>query len=478
MGGMARRDIGAGGNWRWIAALLALLALFVAPRLHRQDAFITIDEWIPLEISAAMSTAGALDPNWALAPGLEDAFRYPQYNFYFYHIAAHGLIQAAHALGGAPLLWLRGANLAWQLLAAGLLADALRRLGIGRPTLALLVALLATAPGLVQDTHIARTESLLLALTAAAAWALTLPGLPVRRTFAAGIFLGLAGAAKVTALSAGAGVAVAGLWLLRTGGLTARPLLQAGATLAGGVVLGFALGAPQALLHPQVFLDGLAALQAQYANGHPPHSPEHFTLPAQALRIGRYFLELYGAAFPLALAAPLLLRGRERGVAAALLASFLLLAALFVTRPLFFERNFAHAVPPLLAATALAVRALPRRWLRLGAAAACLLPMGYWSAEIALAVPEQAERPAIEAALAPDQRLEFGAFFQPDLPRDCRLIAVPDYNDPWSAGFRDRLRQAGFREVARHAGRFHALSTSTLHTELGGDVYYFACPAG
>ena len=52
-------------------------------------------------LPAAVSAAGALDPNWALAPGLEDAFRYPQYNFYFYHIAAHGLIRAAHALGGA-----------------------------------------------------------------------------------------------------------------------------------------------------------------------------------------------------------------------------------------------------------------------------------------------------------------------------------------------------------------------------------------
>ena len=458
--------------------MLALLALFVAPRLHRQDAFITIDEWIPLEVSAAMSAQGALDPNWALAPGLEDAFRYPQYNFYFYHIAAHGLIRAAHALGGAPLLWLRAANLVWQLLAAGLLVDALSRLGASRTTLALLAALLATAPGLVQDAHIARTESLLLALTAAAAWALTLPAPLPQRAFAAGIFLGLAGAAKVTALSAGAGAAVAGLWLLRTGGLTVRPLVQTGAVLGGGVLLGFALGAPQALLHPQVFLNGLAALQAQYATGQPPHSPEHFTPAAQALHIGRYFLELYGAAVPLALAAPFLLRGRERGMTAALLAGFLVLAALFVTRPVFFERNFAHAVPLLLAATALAVPALPGRWLRRAAVTACLLPMGYWSAQVALAIPEQAGRPAIEAALAPDRRLEFGDFFQPGLPGGCRLIAVPDYNDPWSAGFLARLRQAGFREVARHEGRFHALSTSTLQTELGGDLHYLACPAG
>lgn len=459
---------------RLLLAGLALLALFVAPRLHLQDVFINIDEWIPLEISAAMAARGTLDPNWALAPGLEPAFQYPQYNFYFYHIVAHGVIQAAHLLGGSPLLWLRAANLMWQLLGALLLVDALRRLGIAHTTLALLFALLATAPGLVQDAHIARTESLLLALTAASVWAVTLPAPLVQRALAAGLFLGLAAAAKMTALSAGA--AIAGLLLL--GNIKTGQLLQAGAALAGGTALGFALGAPQALLHPMVFVYGLSALQAQYATGHPPHSLPVFSLAGHALRIARYFLELYGASLPLALAAPLLMRGERRWLATAMLASFLVLSALFVTRPVFFERNFAHAMPAMLAAAALSIQGLPRRWLQAAAAAACLLPMAYWSAQIALAVPEQARGFAVEPHLAADRFLDFGDVVGQVVPTDCRLVAVGDYGDPWSQSFLAMLRAKGFQEIATHHGRFHGLSTSTLHTELGGDLHYLACPAG
>jgi hypothetical protein len=451
-----------------------LLALFVALRLNLSDAQLNIDELIPVKVSEAMTARGALDPNWRFGD-LPWFWNRDQYNFYFYNIVAHGVLKAGAWFGASALPALRLANVIFQLFALAFSIDTLRRLGVGTFGLALAGMLLAVAPGMVQDAGMARPESLIYLVVALQLWILTLPLTEARRTFLSGALIGIGSAIKVTyVLTASLLVA---RWAMSRDARLRRWLLGAVA-LGAGAVLGFAAAAPYATIHPVVFTNGLAALAETYNSGLPPHSLPRFDLLRQGLWVGTYFLQLYGPVLPAALAAPFLLTGEPRKLSVGFVVFWILVFVYFITKPVFFERNFSHALIPVLLAAALAVAALRRPSLRFGAAAVLALWMGYWSVQIAAAVnfPGRAARFEADNALAPSLRLSFDDSFDKKVPEKCETIALTDHNDPWTAGFLALLEAQGFRPIALYRGRFSALVTSTLHTYLDSDVHYLRCP--
>jgi hypothetical protein len=454
------------------ACWLCLVFAFIALRAKAGHPFVNIDETIPIKISQAMSARGKLDPNWRFAD-LPEYLRYDQYNFYLYNVVAHAVITAGGWIGRAALASLRNANLLFQLAAAVFALDALRRIGIGRVGLAVAGALIAFAPGLVQDAGMARPESLLYLLSAVFVWTLTLPLSERWRMLLAGSVLGAGIAVKLTFAS----LAIMLPFVVALRGRPVRELAAGVACFAAGAAIGVIAAAPYAVLHFDAYLSGLAALAAQYASAHPPHSLPVYSAGSQALWICRYFIELYGLAPLAALAGPFLLKGPARNWALALVAAWFVLFVYFAAKPVFFERNLSHAVIPLLLAAALGIATFPGAW-RAVAAALMLFPMAYWSVQIARLTPGPERMTQFEAAhgLTPTHRISFDEVYAGELPGKCETITLQDFNDPWSASYLARLAENDFQPIVLHRGRFRRLVTSTLHTYLDADVHYFRCP--
>lgn len=454
---------------------ILLLFVFFALRLIRGEAILNQDELIPLRIAEAMSERGVLDPNWNFADlGL---LKYDSYNFYLYNLLAFFLIKPAQWLGLPPLGALRVANLIMQLGAMWLARDALRRLGADARAQLFACALIAVAPGLVQDAYMARPETLTYLLVALLIWSLTLEVPLIRRLGFAGLVLGAGVAVKVTFASA----AVLVLPPLAEGWTERGPRKwgSCAAVLGIGIVIGFAMAAPYALIYPDVFLSGLAHLAAQYSQGHPPHSLPVYSFGSQAFWILRYFIELYGPLLLIGLVGPLWLSGRQQWWALAFAACWLVLAVYFATERVFFERNFAHGLFPLLLATALAVGAIRSNAGRYLAAAAVLIPMSYWSVQIAIAARSQFGPQNYESSnnLTVTHRLTAAENIE-DLKRSgCDTIGVIEYNDPQSRDYVSSLEQAGFKLIGHYRGRFAPLMTSTLQVYLDPGVYYLKCPS-
>jgi hypothetical protein len=452
-----------------------VLALFIALRLNVSDAELNIDELLPVKISEGMSARGDLDPNWRLAD-LPWFWNIDQYNFYLYNVVAHGVLKIGAWVGASALPVLRLANVLFQLLALVFSLDALRRLGVGRFGLALAGAFLAVAPGMVQDAGMARPESLLYLLVALQIWILALRLSDRRSAVLFGLVLGLGIAIKATyALTAVMFVVPAIMtWRERS----AARSLGAMMLLCLGAAVGIVTGAPYAVLHPDIYLSGIASLTEQYNSGQPPHSLPSYDVRTQALWIGRYFAELYGLVPLGAIAAPFLLNGKARNLAAAFAVLCVLLFVYFAGKAVFYERNFSYVLIPMLLAAALAAAALRTNPWRAAAAVVLVVPMAYWSVRIASAVHDRDSLARFEAAkgLSPSQRMSFADAQEKNIPVQCHTIAVIDHNDPWTVQYIVLLEAQGFAPIAHYRSRFGALVTSTLHTYLDSDMHYFRCP--
>ena len=461
--------------WRVAPAAywIGLLIVFLALRARQLEAILD-DEWIPLKISEAMRARHSLDPNWRFAD-VPHYFRYDQYNFYLYNVVAHAVITVGGWLHLAALIALRWANVPFQLLALAFTVDAARRIGAGHFATAVAGALIALAPGMVQDSSTARPESFLYLLSALFLWVLTLPLAERRRMALAGAVLGAGIAVKLTFAS----LAIVLPFLVPMRGRPVRELAATAASFAAGAAVAVAALAPYALIHFEVYLNGVAYLAAQYNSVHPPHSLPVYDAVSQAAWIGGYFIQLYGFALPAALVAPFLLQGAARQWTLALVAAFLALFVYFASRTVFFERNFAHVLVPLLLAAALGIGALKHRSWRIAAALLTVLPMAYWSMQIVRAIwtPKRLEQFEAANRLQVKHHVPFAEIFAGDIPARCDILSFHDFNDRWTGAYRAKLRQHGFEQIAHYHGGFGPLVTSTLHTYFAADVRYFRCPA-
>jgi hypothetical protein len=163
-----------------------------------------------------------------------------------------------------------------------------------------------------------------------------------------------------------------------------RAIVLTAVLVAAGFGTGVLVGAP--LANPRELLDGALALQNHYAGQHWPHGlgPEHGLLERLAYGL-RFFLRVDG--WPIIVFAVLglvILCRRRQLFLAASLGIGLMYVALFCATPVFFERNYSHALPLILIAAGTGVtetigciRERPRRAaLTAVIFLACLVPRG------------------------------------------------------------------------------------------------------
>ncbi|WP_375415639.1 hypothetical protein, partial [uncultured Bradyrhizobium sp.] len=152
----------------------------------------------------------------------------------------------------------------------------------------------------------------------------------------------------------------------------------------------------------------------------------------------------------------------------------------FATVPFFIERNFSLAIfgfALLLSAWIGSGRARP---LALAALAAALIPMAYWSLQIGRSSYEGPfmRRAAWQAANLREPVTSFWSAkpgFADELPVCSGVLGIPDVNDDFSRRLHTYVRSTGRKEVAHYTSRFSIVPTSTLHTYLDMDMYYYTC---
>lgn len=502
---------------RWGVAALLLLILWAGIRLRfdslRYDWYVQADEANMLAVTEHVASVGNLDTSWNV-PAIPAPFRALGYHFSGYFLAS---ALALHVAGDPPeprarLLLLRRMSAAYGALAI-LATSALGMLLFGAAPAVAAAGLAALATQLYQDGLYVRPETFVTLLFLAAISLLLWDGPPRGvRGFIAAVVFGFLLATKVSFLPLAPVLILA--WVPRNGTGLPRSLLRRptarelrapasiAAILCAGTALGFALGAPYAVLHPGAYWDGIELLSVQYHRVHWPHSLPGAGL-LERLAFGfRFFRATLG--LPLLLAA---LWGGAACVlarnwrAALLFALSLPLFAYFCATPAFFERNVSHLLPLVLLfaaygawhAAGLAarwpIRSGVRGWARWragavrGAAfAALLIPVALTetatTAKLRFVVlPGYEERRV--TALRQSLEAEFGVrALDPGwiASVDEAKLMIPGGCAPALVRFRwplDAVSQSvldwlttseGFRDVGRVESAFSDIPTSTLHT--------------
>jgi len=352
----------------WLLVAIVIVGGFGLRFAYHTRGYGHPDEPITIEVVGYMRQSGDWDTNWAKA-NLEPLLKYDQYNFssylyatYFFYRGAKVLPLTAEWLGTERgLLAYRffsvalGALAVWQTLR-------LARRGFGHGTAVLAGGMTAVATLLVQDAHYARPEAFVTVLTLATVglcW--PRPTFSGARIVAGAFLIGVLVAAKVSMLLLAflPLVPLVSAWPGRRGTawIVALPVAAA---------LGFAAGAPGAVLHPEVFLNGVRHLARQYAGLHPPHShPDGGTVGGM---MAHYFGATLGwpamAGFVVGVGG---LGWRRRWAELALLAGpVIVFAGYFATQSVFFERNLSHVVPLFIVVAAAGAKDaadwLAKRW--------------------------------------------------------------------------------------------------------------------
>jgi hypothetical protein len=167
------------------------------------------------------------------------------------------------------------------------------------------------------------------------------------KIFGAAVLVGLLVACKVSMLALGWLPLVPAVAAPFAGGTAAGVgrLGWAAAATLGGVALGFFLGAPGAVLHPEAFRHGVDFLTKQYAGLHPPYC--HVDGGPVWDLLGGYFRATLGwPALVAGAVGAVLLATRRRGWELVVVAGpVAIFAGYFSTRTIFFERNLSHVLP-------------------------------------------------------------------------------------------------------------------------------------
>jgi hypothetical protein len=444
-----------------------LLAAFLALRIDIGTQENSMDERIVLAISKGMSESSRLDPNWIVAS--PHYYQYPQYNFYSYNMLSHFWITLTSPLRVEPVIVLRIMNILYQVAAFGLVILTLRRIGIPQTGLIAAAALLAFMPGMVHDAHIARCESLLYLLFAGVMYSAV-----AERFLIGGLILGLGAAAKMTFLASGL-LFIPAFFAV---GNSYSVLLRRAATIGVATIVGFVVSAPYAVINFPVLISGLSRIRSIYlAHGPGPHRLLDPTPAKNVLHALAFFTIISGSLVLSGIIAPLFNRARIfLGVWMSSVAVF----AYFAAVPFFIERNFSLAIFGFAVLLSAWIGSGRARLLALPALAAALIPMAYWSIQIARSSYEGPfmRRSHWQAANVREPVTLFWSAkpnIADDLPVCSGLLGVPHVNDDFSRRLHDYVRSTGRKEVWHYTSRFSIVPTSTLHTYLDMDMYYYTC---
>jgi hypothetical protein len=444
-----------------------LLAAFLALRIDIGTQENSMDERIVLAVSKGMSESSRLDPNWIFAS--PHYYQYPQYNFYSYNMLSHFWITLASPLRVEPVIVLRIMNVLYQVAALGLVILTLRKIGIPRSGLIAAAVLLTFMPGMVHDAHIARCESLLYLLFAGAMYSAV-----ADRFLVGGLILGVGAAAKVTFLASGL-LFIPALFAVRN---SYPVLLRRAATIGVAAIVGFIVAAPYAVINFPVLISGLSRIRGIYlAHGPGPHRLLDPTPAKNVLHALAFFTIISGSLVLSGIIAPFFNRARIfLGVWLSSVAVF----AYFAAVPFFIERNFSLAIFGFAVLLSAWIGSGRARLLALPALAAAMIPMSYWSIQIA--------RSSYDGPAARGARWQAEHVREPvtwfwtakpniadELPACSGLLAILDLNDDFSRRLHDYVRSTGRKEVGHYTSRFSIVPTSTLHTYLDTDMYYYTC---
>ncbi len=482
---------------RWLGPVLLVLVAFVFRSAYYTENYGHPDEAITFEVVRYMRASGDWDSNWAKAK-LEPAFHYEQYNFASYLHATFGFYRFVKGISTLDEWRARdGGFWVYRFFSVLLATLAVMQTWwlartIGGVRVGLAAGLLAAVlPGLVQDAHYARPEAFLTVLTLTAVL-LSLPRgmFSAWRVFGAAAVVGLSVACKISMLAL-AWLPLVALMPIERGvtvGL-GRWSWAVGLTLTG-LIVGFAAGAPDAMLHMQTYGHGVLYLSQQYAGLHPPHSPL-IDKTATGLLTGYYLSTLGGLGLVAALGGSVALwRQPRKRECMILMGPLVLFAGYFCTRSVFFERNLSHVLPLGCVLTALGLVA-GAKWIerRAGVCAAWGL-----AALLALAlarptdlsmrlIKEFSREPAKKRAvqIAELRQAHPGLVWREidllssspleDLRQHFKdaggalLVRVLDYHDEWSS-YHGALLQTQFEAklIATVPSVFADVGSCTLHT--------------
>ena len=481
-----------------LVGLLAVLTVAAVLRLsYLSEDYGHPDEVIATKVVAALRANGDWDSNWARAD-LDSDFRYDQYNFSSYHYAVHLFSLLVDALPGTTSWGTEREGLSLHRLFSALLAIvAVGQVAwIGRKLAGPVAGVGAGAgaallPLLVQDAHYARPEAFTTVLTLLvvalswprAAWS-------PRRLIVAGVLVGLLVACKVSMLAL-AWLPLVALWPVKDYRAGWSRAAAAPALVGMGVLIGFYLGAPYALINPVAYLSGINHLMVQYAGLHPPYGLiEGGPVGIMIVRYAAATAGWVGLAFGI-IGAASLVRSRQWAVLALIAAPLAVFCAYFATRTVFFERNLSHVAPLACVLAGLGLGAVYRtlghpvgRWAGTGTAVLATVALARpWDLSHRLVFDHysqagQRQMVAVEAEVRgrfPGVEVQFYEAMS-SRARDGLLVhfqgggppvivRLVDYHDEWSRHYGPSLL-APFvaEEIAVNPSLFSDVPGCTLHT--------------
>lgn len=466
-----RQALSASRAGLYLAAIASVL-FAVWLRLGTTSGFLNGDEVIVIRVSDAMAAAGNLDPNWANAD-LPYFFKHNSYNFYGYEIVLHPIIQAAKMLGVDPLSAARIFNIVLQLGAAACLYFAAYRKGWPPAIQWLAPVLFLFSPGVVQDAHMARPESLTYFLAALAMLVASRVTWPIKSIIFLGAIIGFGMSVKISFATVGA-LAIPALFSdTSVRGIAIRALV-----LGASVLLSLIVTEPYAFLNFDVLTSGIQKLSEQYSGAHPPHSLPRYDFLQFGVWVLTFFVFTMGGVFLLGAVSPVVASSRpsDRLLIGSIWLSAAALFAYFATRSVFFERNLAHAIPQTAFLAAYVIGSIPSRQRGAIWAAITIAVPAYWSFQIADISRSRTDLASYEQArdMKDVKRVYFYSPFE-EATSCTGVLALQDYGDEFSEAFTVRLKMRGFEEVSVRQSRFSALPVSTLQVYLEQTVRYFKC---
>jgi len=498
-----------------IAILLAIMAIAAVLRMPvNHGEFRHPDEAIAEAVVSHIRETGRIDTNWANAPDMHVSFKYDQHNFAGYNVVLTGwdIITDRTFLGAVRSVdRFRHFSAGCYLLTIALAFALARRISGSLAAGGIAAAFTALSGQLFQDSLYGRPESLATSLVLLVALLLVTAEdveRPRRRLFAAAALSGFLFSIKISFIGYLPVVLVA-LILHRSGSGSGRlpaTVPSVAPSIAAAIllfVLGAWLGMPNATLSE--YLSGIEALRTQYAGHHWPYGlGPSVNLAERMAHGGTFVLGTQGALVAgLALAGLALTLRERRWVVASLVALSMAYVVYFMSRPVFFERNFSHALPLVFISAAHGIDRISRlatkpRYqvaVQFALAVAALAPSALILATLRFGVLTGAllrEREAAVTSAAQNcqcEVLEFGY----DYPAAERALAlngpvilrVSDVGEhsnrlpgePAEGTLRSILRSPDAApDAVRLPGPFHALPTSTLHTYHVADEVLIRLP--
>jgi hypothetical protein len=332
------------------------------------------------------------------------------------------------------------------------------------------------SPGAIHDAQMARPETFMTAILIFYFYFIAvytrLRHLSI--LFAAGIMLGLLVATKFTLIVFGASL----LFVLFFNGqeLFIKKIGVQLLFFAAAFFSGFLFGAPYVAADFWGYLDGIEEHKLAYHLHHPPHS--HIDGGNTFVMQIEFYFKVYGLAFLSTFAILVMYLYKKVSNLTVIYASnSIIFFFLIGSASVFFERNLTPVMPIYFLMCGVLIHSVMNlRYLQRFLSLLFILPLFYWTLNIWYVQTKQyaVDIDKFEFEMIQKirpKKIEHKAMVAE--PNSCGLVRFLDYSDPWSKNSRIDYLSNGWVLVAKRVSTFTFLPTSTLHTYLAADIYWF-----